>query len=457
MDLEELARRAYQAGESKEAIIAAFLEHVPDREKVEAIYQETVFSEGFKSWLRKVEDPVLRAAASTPKTAYSANTSGLGCRGSGDQIIHNLLPHIIGRTAAVVDAAQGDDGGVVPLPGDGGNHHIALAVDGVHSRLSDFPFLAGFHVGRAALRDVIAMGALPVAVFSDIHLGNDGDPAKVFDYVAGVAAAAEASKVPYICGSTLRIGGDLVLGDRLTGSAGAAGLVVHKDIGRRDAAKAGDLLILTQGAGGGTITTTAIFNGHYHVVSETLDVDFIELGVAILRDEKMTSNIHAMLDVTNGGIRGDAIEMAQSTGLGITLDEKRIRDLVNPEVLKMLEELDIDPLGISTDSMLITASPKNADLILDFIRTQGQKVAVVGELTEKQEGETGVVLIRENGSRKPITRAFREAAYTPIKKVVGEVVEVDFQEMEAALRQAAEESRKKKDLVVGRLGEQRPR
>ena len=108
-----------------------------------------------------------------------------------------------------------------------GENIFVCTVDGMHSRLSDYPFLAGFHVTRATLRDVYVMGAKPVMLFSDIHVADDGDVAKIFDYTAGITTVGEAMNVPLVTGSTLRIGGDMVLGKPLTGCVGAVGVADH--------------------------------------------------------------------------------------------------------------------------------------------------------------------------------------------------------------------------------------
>lgn len=137
----------------------------------------------------------------------------MGSRGMGDFFFHEKIAEVIGETGAVVDSRQLDDSGVVNINGMG----LVVTVDGIHSRLSDFPFLAGFHVTRAALRDIYVMGAIPVAVISDIHLADDGDVSKILEHVAGISAVCEVMDVPYVSGSTLRIGGDMVIGDRMTG------------------------------------------------------------------------------------------------------------------------------------------------------------------------------------------------------------------------------------------------
>jgi len=217
---------------------------------------------------------------------------GVGSRGLGDFYAHGKIAKVIGQTDAVVDSRQLDDSGAVKA----GDEYIVLTVDGMHSRLSDYPFLAGFHVTRATLRDIYVMRARPVAMLSDVHLADDGDVARLFDHIAGIAAVGELAGVPLITGSTLRIGGDMVIGDRLSGCVGAVG-VSDKLTPRKDATP-GDVILMTEGAGGGTICAAALYYGRHEVVDETLNIKFLEAAAALLDADVM---IHAMTDVTNGG------------------------------------------------------------------------------------------------------------------------------------------------------------
>ncbi|MGB9902971.1 AIR synthase related protein, partial [Methanothrix sp.] len=228
-------------------------------------------------------------------SGVSMGEFGVGSRGLGDFYMHTKIAEVIGRTGAVVDSSELDDSGVVRA----GDRYLVVTVDGMHSRLSDYPFLAGFHVTRAALRDILVMGAKPVALFSDVHLADDGDVAKVLDHIAGIATVGELVNVPLITGSTLRIGGDMVIGDRLTGCVGAVG-IAERITPRKDASP-GDVIIMTEGAGGGTICAAALYYGMHDVVEETLNIKFLEAAGALI-DESL--EIHAMTDVTNGGIRG---------------------------------------------------------------------------------------------------------------------------------------------------------
>jgi len=362
---------------------------------------------------------------------------GVGSRGSGDFYTHTKIAEVIGRTGAVVDSAQLDDSGVVKA----GGQFLVVTVDGMHSRLSDYPFLAGFHVTRAALRDIYVMGAKPVALLSDIHLADDGDVSKLFDHIAGIATVSELIHVPLITGSTLRIGGDMVIGDRLTGCVGAVG--ISERLTPRKDAKPGDVILMTEGAGGGTVCAAALYYGRHEVVEETLNIKFLEACEALLRKDL---TIHAMTDVTNGGIRGDAKEISYTASVKLVFEEERMRSLVNPRVLEMLDSLQIDYLGVSIDALLIIAPPDSAKTIAQTIQEAGVAVDEIGRV---EEG-TGALLHVDNRTTDFSPR-FREAAYTPIKKAVGQDARRDVAEMTGLVDVAAKNAVEKKRRFVQQI------
>ena len=119
----------------------------------------------------------------------------------------------------------------------------------------------------------------------------------------------------------------MVIGDRLTGCVGAVG-VADKITPRKDAAP-GDVIMMTEGAGGGTVCAAALYYGWHEVVDETLNVKFLEASAALLK-EKDTA-IHAMTDVTNGGIRGDAKEISYTAGVKLVFEERRCVISSTPE------------------------------------------------------------------------------------------------------------------------------
>jgi len=375
------------------------------------------------------------------KSGVTMGEFGVGSRGKGDFYVHEKIAEVIGNSGAVVSSKDLDDAGVVKF----GDFYISVAIDGIHSRLSEFPFIAGFHVTRAAMRDVFVMGAEPVAVFSDIHVADDGDVSKIFDHIAGITAVCEATNVPLVSGSTLRIGGDMVIGERMTGGVGCVG--VSKHITPRKNARDGDVILLTEGAGGGTVATTAIYYGMHEVVEETINLDFIKAVKAVFRAD-LVRRIHSMTDVTNGGIRGDAEEIAKVSDKALIFDYEKVRSCVNPRVLKMLEELEIDFMGVSIDSLMVICDSETAELVKNAIKKTGVKVEEVGWVEGGKKG----AFILEDGKVREIKPRFRESAYTPLKKVVGEETPPDFEEMRRKVDEAAIKAVEKKKKVLELIG-----
>ncbi|MBS1262891.1 MAG: Thiamine-monophosphate kinase [Methanonatronarchaeales archaeon] len=435
MDLEGLARMFLSSGMSRDAV-----ERLLD-ERIEEVKGEEL--EGFSSAVVDEVEAELEAFSTgreylAPNSSgVSMGTYGVGSRGRGDMHVHSRIADLVGETGADLDALGADDSGVVEAEG----LRIAVTVDGMHSRLSEFPLLAGFHVARAALRDVYSVGARPVALLSDIHVADDGDVGKIFDFTAGVSAVAEASGVPLVTGSTLRVGGDMVIGERMTGAVGAVGLVER--VLPKSGAVPGDVLLLSEGAGGGTISTTAIFNGWFDVVEETLNLDFSR-AVSALLSSPAVEDVHAATDVTNGGLRGDVEEIGRVSGVKVSVNKGSARKMVNPRVLDMLESCGIDYLGLSLDQLLVTCPEGAADGVIDAVESAGVEMRRVGSV---EEG-SGAELVVE-GDRRDFSPLFRESAYTPVKRTVGEIG--GSEELSGRIDGAAEEAARRKAWLMGSL------
>lgn len=440
MDIEGYAKRALLSGESEgqieERLASRIREvkggHVSEQHAQELAHAVMVEASATLEPKGDIFEPVT--------SGITMGQFGVGSRGMGDFYTHEQIARVIGRTSAEVDTTHLDDSGVVRT---GSGEYLVVTVDGIHSRLSDYPFLAGFHVARAALRDIYAMGARPLAMLSDIHVADDGDVGKIFDHIAGITTISELTGIPLITGSTLRIGGDMVIGERMTGGVGAVGIT--RTISARILAEPDDVILMTEGAGGGTISTTALYYGKHDIVDETINIKFIEACEAIM-DAGLLERIHAMTDVTNGGVRGDAREISKTAGVELVFWEERIRKLVNPSVLSMLEELEIDYLGVSLDALLIIAPADAADAILSVLGSKGIAADVIGRV-----GYGGGAKLEIGGRTVDFSPRFRESAYTPIKKLVGENEPLDFKVMCDRIDEAARIAVSKKQRIIERL------
>jgi hydrogenase expression/formation protein len=436
MDIESLARQMIREGKKPENIVPTLTNYIKTVKRVSDSYAEELAHAVIEeiSYTIGIDDDIL---VYTP-SGVSMGEFGVGSRGTGDFYAHRKIAEIIGDTNATVGVDQMDDAGVIQVD----DRYVICTVDGMHSRLSEYPFLAGFHATRATLRDCLVMGAKPIMLFSDIHVADDGDTAKIFDYTAGITAVGELLGVPLVAGSTLRIGGDMVLGDRLVGCVGCVGIAEH--LTARKNIKPGDVVLMTEGAGGGTIATTALYSGHPAVVERTLNLKFLTAAQKLLMSPVLAT-ISSMTDVTNGGLRGDIHEMAETAQCHFTIYENAVRGLVDSHVMEMLDHLSIDYLGISLDALLIIAPPDAVPGIIEVVESVGVQISRIGEV--QQEKGVGATLVDIEGNEQDFTPKFREAPYTPVKKVVDKQSR-PFEEMKEGVHRAAQEAIAKKKRIM---------
>lgn len=442
MDIEEYVRRGFRQGVPEETLGRALADQIrvykPGEEREYAArFAQAVISEV------KNSTGLAGDFFTFHRSGVSMGSFGVGSRGTGDFFAHRQIARVIGKTGAAVGVEEMDDAGVVELAETAQGRYVVCTVDGMHSRLSEFPFLAGFHVTRATLRDVYVMGARPLMLFSDIHVADDGDVAKIFEYTAGVTTVGEMMGVPLVSGSTLRIGGDMVLGERMTGCVGTVGIAQH--LTPRRGAAPRDVIMMTEGAGGGTIATAAIYSGFPDVVERTINLYFLKAAEALLASPAI-SEVHAMTDVTNGGLRGDAHELAHTAGCRVVIEEEAVRGIADTQVQEMLDALLIDYLGVSLDSLLIVAPGHAVSAIRKVIGEAGVRIEEIGRI---EEGIPGAYLVMD-GKEQDFSPRFRESAYTPVKKVVDRHPE-NLEAMKMAVAHAADMAVAKKNRVIRHL------
>ena len=98
----------------------------------------------------------------------------------------------------------------------------------------------------------------------------------------------------------------------------------------------------------------------------------------------------------------------------------------------LLEKLDIDPLGVSVDSLMIIAPEEIAGEVKKVISNVNVGIAEIGYV----DG-TGKAKLIKDGFEEELKPLFREAAYTKIKKIVGDTTPDDFELMKKKVEKAA--------------------
>ncbi len=117
----------------------------------------------------------------------------------------------------------------------------------------------------------------------------------------------------------------------------------------------------------------------------------VEAGV---RDEGVTS----MHDATECGVWGGLFEVAQASGVGMTVDQEKI--LVQDPVRKVCDLFGLDPYSsISEGTLVITCRPHKAQEVVRRLGDKGIPAAAIGEVTDPREG----LRIFEGGTSRELT------------------------------------------------------
>lgn len=110
-----------------------------------------------------------------------------------------------------------------------------------------------------------------------------------------------------------------------------------------------------------------------------------DLIIPVLKKTK--GAIKFMRDPTRGGVATTLNEIAESSGLGIKIQEKNIP--LSSKVRAACELLGIDPLYLANEGVaLMVVKPKSAKFILSLLRRHplGKKAQVIGEVVKKPQG-----------------------------------------------------------------------
>jgi hydrogenase expression/formation protein HypE len=99
------------------------------------------------------------------------------------------------------------------------------------------------------------------------------------------------------------------------------------------------------------------------------------------------SSIHAMRDPTRGGVASALNELANSSRLGIVVEERRVP--INPTTQSACELLGMDPMFVANEGkLLVFVAPDDAQSLLERMRSHplGRSAAIIGHVTDEHPG-----------------------------------------------------------------------
>jgi len=181
----------------------------------------------------------------------------------------------------------------------------------------DDPYMYGQIAAANALSDVYAMGGTPIVALNILGFPKNVFPLEVMAEIlrGGNDKAAEAN--------TVIVGGHTVTDDELKYGLAVTGTIHPDRILTNSGAKPGDVLFLTKPIGTGTITT-ALKAGK----ASTEMIQKVSAVMAQLNKNAAEISLrvgaHACTDITGFGLLGHALEIAESSGVGLVIDYAKV-------------------------------------------------------------------------------------------------------------------------------------
>ncbi|HEY3336716.1 MAG TPA: hydrogenase expression/formation protein HypE [Candidatus Limnocylindrales bacterium] len=323
-----------------------------------------------------IHPEVLACPAPIPEDAWVL----LG-HGSGGQLSAGLMRDVLAPALAV--AAPGgvlNDAAIVEV----GAERLAFTTDSFVVSPIRFP---GGDIGELAvngtINDLAMMGAQPLAL-SLAYVIEEGLPLEELRAItASAAAAAARAGARIVTGDTKVVGRGSA--DRLFVNTSGIGIVPVGVAPAADRAQPGDVVILSGEIGLHGVAVMSVREGLEFEVEIASDTQALNGLVAAM--VAVEPGVHVLRDPTRGGLSSALNEIAQSSAVGMVLDEAAIP--IPAPVRGACELLGLDPLHVANEGKLVAIVPAaSADAVLQAMRAvpEGTAAAVIGQAVADHPG-----------------------------------------------------------------------
>ncbi len=307
-----------------------------------------------------------------------------------------LLGPGVGRDAAVIDA---------------GGERLLVAKSDPVTFASDH---IGWYTVHVNANDVACMGARPAWFLATVLLPEGAPEEQASRLFGQLLEACESLEVELVGGHTEITHGlsrPIVVGAML-------GEVEREALVQPAGAREGDALILTKGI---AIEGTAVLAREASSRLEELGVPaptleragryIFEPGISVVRDASTVcatlrtagGAVHAMHDPTEGGLATALYELAEASGLGISIEEERITVL--PETQAICSAASLEPLGLlASGALLIAVAEEDCGTALEALAEAGIKARRIGAMASKGAG----VIIGSHAGTETVPRFPRD-------------------------------------------------
>ncbi len=313
--------------------------------------------------------------------------------GSGGRSTSQLIDEIFVRANSNPTLDMMEDSAVV----DGGKR-IAVTTD---SFVVTPLFFKGGDIGRLSVcgtvNDLLMRGAIPKYITS-AYIIEEGADTEVLERIAvSMAETAKEAGINVVAGDTKVIEGNGGVYINTTGVG-----IVRDSVDIKSAnCRVGDALILS-----GTLG-----DHHASILSERMDIknniksDCAPLVDMVRNMMNVGVDIHAMRDVTRGGLGTVLNEFTKASGCGFELYEDKIPMTAEVEAFAKILGLNTMHMG-NEGKMIAVVAADDAEKAVDIIRSSryGENAAVIGYVTDDKK----VVMNTNLGGRRIVTELYGE-------------------------------------------------
>jgi len=303
----------------------------------------------------------------------SYKSSKIYLRKFGEKVSDEMKERLMvgmGQNAGVVDIGEG---WAVTFKVESHNHPSYIE-----------PFQGAATGVGGIVRDIISMGARPVAVMDQLRFGDISDPDTarvVHGVVSGISFYGNCLGLPNIGGETVF---DAVYQGNPLVNALAVGVLRHEDLKLANATGAGNKVVLFgartggDGIGGASILASDTFSEGGPTKRPAVQVGdpfaekvLIECCLELYKGEL----VEAIQDLGAAGISCATSELAANGGSGMRVDLENVllRDpTLTPEEILMSE---------SQERMMAIVAPEKLDAFLEVVNKWDVETSVLGEVT----------------------------------------------------------------------------
>lgn len=240
-------------------------------------------------------------------------------------------------------ARPGFGAGVIRVHGTG--KKLAFTSDVTPRYVKANPEMGGRQAVAEAYRNLISVGARPLASTDNLNFGNPEKPEIMGQFVGaikGIGSAVAALNMPIVSGNVSlynETDGNAILP---TPTIGAVGLIAADETPILDRARDGHVALVlgeTTGHLGQSALLAEVFN------REDGDAPNVDLEQESAHGEFILANrdiIRACTDLSDGGLALAAFEMAEVSGVGVTLDASDTATLFGEDQARYLIACNFD-------------------------------------------------------------------------------------------------------------------